>query len=344
MSGPNPHGSGSRKVSRPRRAGATRDSASRTRKPESRPVNGILLLDKPGGMSSNAALQRARRLFGASKGGHTGSLDPLATGLLPLCFGEATKIAGFLLGSRKAYEAGCLLGVTTDTLDADGEVVERRALPELDDAVVAAALAGLRGRIQQVPPVYSALKRGGEPLYRLARRGESVEVAAREVEVFRFECLAREGGHLRLLVECGSGTYVRSLVRDLGERLGCGAHVTALRRLWVEPFTAPRLYGFDELEAIAAEGGAAALDAVLLPLEAGLAGLPRLDLDAAEAGRLAQGQVLAGRGLAAGRCLACGPDGRAVALVEVDARGDVRSRRGFSPPAETPANPVQSST
>lgn len=303
---------------------------SRIPNPQSRPLTGILLLDKPGGISSNAALQRARRLFRAEKGGHTGSLDPLATGLLPLCFGEATKIAGLLLGSRKAYETECLLGITTDTCDAEGEVLERRAVPDFDDAMLEQALAALRGRIAQVPPVYSALKRDGEPLYRRARRGESIEVAPREVEVFRFECLARDGDRLRLVVECGSGTYVRSLVRDLGERLGCGAHVTALRRLWVEPFHAPRMFTFDELEAITKDGGEVALDALLLPLEAGLAGLPRIDLDAGEATRLAQGQTLSGYMLAAGRALACDPDGRAVALVQIDAQGCVRSLRGFT--------------
>ncbi len=305
-------------------------SDSPTPTPHSRPLGGILLLDKPGGISSNAALQRARRLFRADKAGHTGSLDPLATGLLPLCFGEATKIAGLLLGSRKAYETECLLGVTTETDDAEGAVLERRTVPAFDDATLERALATFRGRIAQVPPVYSALKRDGEPLYRRARRGERVEIAPREVEVFRFECLARDGERLRLAVECGSGTYVRSLVRDLGERLGCGAHVTALRRLWVEPFRDPRMYTFDELEAIAKDGGEAALDGLLLPLEAGLAGLPRLDLDAGEAMRLAQGQMLSGYALPGGRGLACGPDGQAVALVGMDAAGRVRSLRGFA--------------
>ncbi len=294
-----------------------------------RPLSGILLLDKPQGISSNAALQRARRLFRAAKAGHTGSLDPLATGLLPICFGEATKIAGLLLGSRKAYEAGCRLGVTTDSDDADGNVLEQRAVPALDAAAIEAALVPLRGHIRQVPPVYSALKRDGEPLYRRARRGETVEVEARDAEVHRLELIGRTGDELRLHVECGSGTYVRSLVRDLGRNLGCGAHVTALRRLWIEPFTAPRMFTIDALEALAV-AGTAVLDQVLLPLEAGLAGYPVVDLDAGNSLRLRQGQPVdvAGPG---GRCLARDPDGRAVALAETGADGLLRSVRGFNP-------------
>ncbi|MBN8480866.1 MAG: tRNA pseudouridine(55) synthase TruB [Xanthomonadales bacterium] len=294
-----------------------------------RRLNGILLLDKPSGASSNAVLQQVRRLFRAEKGGHTGSLDPLATGLLPICFGEATKIAGLLLGADKAYETECLLGVTTDSCDADGTVLERRPVPAFDEAALEAALATLRGRIGQVPPIYSALKRGGEPLYRIARRGEAVEVAPRAVDVARFECIARDADRLRLIVECGSGTYVRSLVRDLGERLGCGAHVTSLRRLWAAPFRSPRMYTPEQLGAVADAGGEAALDALLLPLESGLADHPRIALEREDASRLASGQVIAGRAEAAGRYLACGPEGRAVALAEVDRHGALRCLRGF---------------
>ncbi|HUD42304.1 MAG TPA: tRNA pseudouridine(55) synthase TruB [Dokdonella sp.] len=293
-------------------------------------MSGILLLDKPAGLSSNAALQQARRLLRAEKGGHTGSLDPLATGLLPLCFGEATKIAGLLLGSRKAYEAQARLGITTTTDDADGDVLERRAVPALDDDTVRAALAGLTGRIVQVPPVYSALKQGGEPLYRRARRGEDVTAAPREVEVHRLDLSGRSGDRLDLHVECGSGTYVRSLVRDLGERLGCGAHVTVLRRTWVEPFRQPRMFTFEALAALAEDGGTAALDPLLLPLEAGLAAYPRVDVDAAAAARLRQGQPARAAGAAGpGAAAAIDPQGRAVALVEVSTDGRLRAVRGF---------------
>jgi tRNA pseudouridine55 synthase len=295
-----------------------------------RAVSGILLLDKPQGLSSNAALQKARRLFRAAKAGHTGSLDPLATGLLPVCFGEATKIAGLLLGSRKAYEAECRLGATTTTDDAEGEILGRREVPAFDERTLREALATLTGRITQVPPVYSALKQGGVPLYRRARRGEAVEAPPREVEIHRLELIGRSGDRLRLHVECGSGTYVRSLTRDLGEMLGCGAHLTALRRLWVEPFREPRMSTLDELAALA-EADPAELDRRLLPLEQGLAGYPQVRLDATAAVRLRQGQVVEGSGAPAGRCVALNPQGWAVALAECDGQGRLRALRGFNP-------------
>jgi len=254
-----------------------------------RPLHGILMLDKPAGVSSNHALQQVRRLFRAEKAGHTGSLDPLATGLLPVCFGEATKIAGVLLGESKAYTTLARLGTTTDTDDADGTVLRSRPIPAFDDATLEAALAPLRGRINQRPPIYAALKQGGEPLYAKARRGETVEVPEREVDVFRIACVGRGGDWLRLEVECGSGTYVRSLVRDLGETLGCGAHVAELRRLWVEPFRTPRMFTMAELQALAV-AGEAELDASLLPIEAGMIGLPGVRLEAEQAQRLGQGQ------------------------------------------------------
>lgn len=296
-----------------------------------RDVHGILLLDKPQGISSNGALQTARRLFRAAKAGHTGSLDPLATGLLPICFGEATKIAGLLLGSRKAYETECKLGETTTTDDAEGDVIERRPVPGYDDAAVRGVLAMLSGRITQIPPIYSALKQGGVPLYRRARRGENVQAPPRDVDVYRFELLENAHGCLRLRVECGSGTYVRSLVRDLGARLGCGAHVTALRRLWVEPFSMLRMRTLEELDALAT-ADPAALDACLLPLEQGLVGYPAVRLDAARAERLRQGQTVEIDGtVTGGRCIALDETGRAVALAETDAAGHLRSVRGFNP-------------
>ncbi|MFI4969660.1 MAG: tRNA pseudouridine(55) synthase TruB [Lysobacterales bacterium] len=301
-------------------------------KPAWRDVDGILLLDKPPGLSSNQALQKARRIFRAAKAGHTGSLDPLASGLLPICFGEATKIAGLLLGSRKSYASECLLGVTTTTDDAEGEVILRRAVPALDDATIRAALLALSGRTTQIPPIYSALKQAGVPLYRRARRGEQVVAPPREVEVFRFELVERAGDRLRLIVECGSGTYVRSLVRDLGERLGCGAHVTVLRRLMVEPFTNPDMIGLDELGALA-EADPDALERRLLPLEQGLAGYPQIRLDAIVAARVRRGQAVdIGTGAGPGPCVALDEAGRAVALAEVDSSGRMRPLRGFNPP------------
>jgi tRNA pseudouridine55 synthase len=296
-----------------------------------RPISGILLLDKPPGMSSNQALQKARHLFEAEKAGHTGSLDPLATGLLPLCFGEATKVAGLLLGARKAYRAELELGATTTTDDSDGEVLERRPVPAFDAAAIEAALAPLRGRIVQVPPAYSAIKQGGVALYKRARRGEAVEVPARTVEVQALSVIEQSGARVALHVECGSGTYVRSLARDFGAALGCGAHLTALRRLWVEPFREPAMASPVGLAEIKAAEGLTGLDRRLLPLAAGLAAWPRLDLTSEQAQLLRQGRSFAQNGLKNLEiCCAFDAAGRLVALVRIDATGDVRVNRGFN--------------
>ncbi|MBP6750876.1 MAG: tRNA pseudouridine(55) synthase TruB, partial [Xanthomonadaceae bacterium] len=300
-----------------------------------RKLDGILLLDKPQGLSSNQALQRVRHLFRAEKGGHTGSLDPLATGLLPICFGEATKIAGGLLGARKAYDTVARLGIVTDTDDAEGQPLRERAVGAYDIETIDAALRGLTGRIAQRPPIYSALKRGGEPLYAKARRGESVEVDAREVDVHSFDLTSEadllDGGEplLRLHVECGSGTYVRSLVRDLGEVLGCGAHVAELRRLWVDPFRDPRMWTFEALQALA-ERDERSLDACLLPLEVGLVGYRRVDLGADAVRRFAQGQRLKlSTQSAAGVCAVFDGEGRAHGLAEIDEHGMLLPQRIF---------------
>jgi tRNA pseudouridine55 synthase len=314
------------------------------------PLHGILLLDKPPGVSSNHALQQVRRLFRAEKAGHTGSLDPLATGLLPICFGEATKIAGVLLGESKSYATLARLGSTTDTDDSDGTVLRTRPIPVFDDATLEAALAPLRGRIRQRPPIYAALKQGGEPLYAKARRGEIVEIAEREVDVSRLVCTERGGDWLRLEIDCGSGTYVRSLVRDIGETLGCGAHVAELRRLWAEPFRAPRMYAMAELEALAAVDEAA-LGACLLPIEAGMVGLPGMHLDAEQAERLGKGQRSWARPEQIGpiqRLLVSDQTtialydsgGRALGLGALSADGTLRAQRMFTWAAAAQQHPV----
>ena len=317
-----------------------------------RKLDGILLLDKPQGLSSNQALQRVRHLFRADKAGHTGSLDPLATGLLPVCFGEATKIAGGLLGARKAYDTVACLGTTTDTDDAEGQRLRTRPVPELSIGVIDAALARLTGRIRQRPPIYSALKRGGEPLYAKARRGETVEIEEREIEVHRFELQsaadlidALRGGdappQLRLHVECGSGTYVRSLVRDLGELLGCGAHVAALRRLWVDPFRDPRMWTLEALEALA-ERSERGLDACLLPIEAGMASWPEVRVAPAQARKLGQGQGVPGFRPAPSVAIV-DEAGRALGLGAVDEGGWLRPQRLFAWAAAQPPAPVGTS-
>ncbi|AUZ54838.1 tRNA pseudouridine(55) synthase TruB [Stenotrophomonas acidaminiphila] len=295
-----------------------------------RRLDGIVLLDKSAGMSSNTALQVARRLFRAEKGGHTGSLDPLATGLLPLCFGEATKIAGLLLGSAKAYDAQIALGTTTDTDDADGAVLRQRPVPALDAQALRQALAPLIGHIRQRAPIYSALKQGGEPLYVKARRGEAIEAPEREVHVQAIEVLDQQPEWLRLRVTCGSGTYIRSIARDLGEALGCGAHITALRRLWVEPFLAPRMIGLDALRELAEAGDDAALLEWLLPLEAGLGHFGRVELDAPRAQRFCMGQRLRDPAWPRGQVAVFADDGKALGLGQVDAAGMLAPQRRFN--------------
>lgn len=301
-----------------------------------RELHGLLLLDKPQGLSSNQALQRARHLFRAEKAGHTGSLDPLATGLLPICFGEATKIAGGLLGARKAYETVARLGVVTDTDDAEGQPLRERAVPELTIPRIDAALKTLTGRIRQRPPIYSALKRGGEPLYAKARRGETVEIDEREVDVHAFDLLNAadllHGGEplLRLHVECGSGTYVRSLVRDLGELLGCGAHVAELRRLWVDPFREPRMWTLEALQDLFERAGERVLDACLLPIEVGMTAWPEVQVSPAQAQRLGQGQSVSGDFHPAGSVALFDGRGRALGLGEVDGEGRLRPQRLFT--------------
>ena len=295
-----------------------------------RQLDGILLLDKPPGMSSNQALQRVRHLFRAEKAGHTGSLDPLATGLLPICFGEATKLAGHLLGNAKGYDTEALLGISTDTDDSDGQTLLERTVPALDRDAVEAALTPFVGHIRQRPPIYSALKQGGEPLYAKARRGESIEVPERDAVVHSIRLLSVDGARLRLRIECGSGTYVRSIVRDLGESLGCGAHVTALRRTWVDPFTQPRMHGLDELRRIATEEGEAGIECLLLPLEAGMANWPTISLDAEQALALGRGQpVQLAPGAALAELNALDAQGRSLGLVAMDEAGVLRARRLF---------------
>ncbi|MGB5440817.1 MAG: tRNA pseudouridine(55) synthase TruB, partial [Gammaproteobacteria bacterium] len=210
--------------------------ARRQRNSHLRPVNGILLLDKPAGVTSNAALQIVKKLYRARKAGHTGSLDPLATGLLPICFGEATKISGFLLDADKDYLVTCKLGERTTTGDAEGEVEQRRPVERVTEKLVRKAMQGFIGDIEQIPPMYSALKHKGERLYKLARQGIEVERAPRQVTIFEMELTDFSLPEATFRVHCSKGTYVRTLIEDIGEVLGCGAHVIRLRRLGVGPF------------------------------------------------------------------------------------------------------------
>ncbi|MDR0776849.1 MAG: tRNA pseudouridine(55) synthase TruB [Azonexus sp.] len=247
-------------------------------------VDGVLLLDKPLGLTSNDALQKARRLFSAAKGGHTGTLDPAATGLLPLCFGEATKFSADLLDADKTYEAVLQLGVTTDSGDAEGQVVAT-ALVTVDEAAVRQVLAQFMGDIWQVPPMHSALKRNGRPLYELARQGIEVEREARAVTIHALELLAFAGASLALRVRCSKGTYIRTLAADLGRALGCGAHLTALRRTAVGDLDLAGAVTLAELEALAEVERRQRLQ----PVDALLRSLPRVDLADLAAERFSHG-------------------------------------------------------
>jgi tRNA pseudouridine55 synthase len=288
-------------------------------------VDGILLLDKPAGITSNAALQRVRRLYAARKAGHTGSLDPLATGMLPLCFGESTKFAGHLLDADKSYQVRLRFGIRTDTGDADGQVVvaDGRDMVEADE--LATAIAAFRGDILQVPPMFSALKHAGRRLHELARRGESVDRPARPVRIHELTVVSAHPTSPELLVRCSKGTYIRSLVEDLAAALGTCAHVTALRRLAVEPFSPD---GMISLETLTAAADANDLDRYLLPIDAGLAAWPRIRLSASDAGLLQSGRPVAAGSLA-GEGPGClyGPGGEFLGVGEVTRDGRLVPRR-----------------
>lgn len=300
------------------------------RRPQGEPVDGVLLLDKPGGLTSNAVLGRARHLLAARKAGHTGTLDPLATGLLPLAFGEATKFAADLLDADKAYEARVTFGVTTATGDAEGEVTAQRPVG-FDRGALQEALAHFTGPILQVPPMHSALKRDGRPLYELARRGLVVERAARPVRIDRLQLLAFDGRQAVLLVDCSKGTYVRVLAADLGERLGCGAHLAGLRRTRVGRLTVVGAPTLADLEALAPP----ARRALLLPLDALIAELPRVDLEPHHADRFVLGQRLPLCVAPAPRVRVYGPAARLLGLGRVEHDGVLAPRRLIRAGAES---------
>lgn len=251
-----------------------------------RDVNGILLLDKPAGLTSNAALQEAKRAFKARKAGHTGSLDPIATGLLPLCFGEATKVSSFFLNANKRYRSTFTLGSATDTGDSEGKEVFSGEV-NLPDAAIAAALEEFRGEFEQVPPMYSAVKFQGQPLYKLARQGIEVERKARRVTVLEVSFERVDAGRIQIDLHCSSGFYVRSLAHELGQRLGCGAHVSSLTRTGVGEFLLEDAIPLDELTR---EDDVARLDELLIPMDLGLKHLPGVNLSADAAYYLCRGQ------------------------------------------------------
>jgi len=260
------------------------------RKRRGRTVDGILLVDKPAGMTSNEALQAAKHLFDAQKAGHTGSLDPMATGLLPICLGEATKVSAFLLDADKYYRFTVRLGERTDSGDADGQVIATRIVSGIDRAMVETAVKAFEGEIEQIPPMHSAVKQQGKPLYEYAHRGQTVERAPRRTRVHRIEVADFDGHDVTLDVACAKGTYVRTLADDLGERLGCGGHIGGLRRTGAGPFVEPRMVTLETMREHWSQGGAAALDRFLEPVDAALAEWPEIEVGSDVADFLRQGQ------------------------------------------------------
>lgn len=306
----------------------------RNRRPKGRELNGILLLDKPHGVSSNAALQKVKRLYKARKAGHTGSLDPIATGLLPICFGEATKISAYLLDANKSYWVRIRLGITTTTADAEGEVVETRPVTTPSPALLESVLIPLRGTIEQIPPMYSALHHQGRRLYELAREGVVVERKPRTITIHRLEAILINGDEIELEVDCSKGTYVRSLVEDIGSALGCGAHVTALRRTGAGPF---RAEGMVTMEALLEQADdLERLDARLLPIDAALATWPRVLLSSDAAYYLKQGQaVVVPKAPTSGLVALYEQDGGFLGVGQIQDDGRIAPRRLFMRPMGT---------
>jgi len=291
-----------------------------------RSVSGIVLLDKPAGLSSNAALQRVKRLYVTAKAGHTGSLDPLASGMLPICLGEATKIAGALLDARKQYRFTVQLGERTASGDAENEVVERRVVPELDDAAIARTLAGFVGERTQVPPMHSALKYEGQRLYELARRGVEVERQPRAIEILDLVAEQWTTPRLTVRVTCSKGTYVRVLAEDIARALGTCGYVVRLHRVWTAPFESEPMVTLEELEA----SDEAARARRLLPVDHPLRDWQRVDLDGQQADRIGHGQAVDLVGWESGAATQVrmyAPQARFIGLGSVDAQGRLQPKR-----------------
>jgi tRNA pseudouridine55 synthase len=301
------------------------------RRRRGRPVSGILVLDKPLGESSNRSLQNVKRLYDAAKAGHTGSLDPLATGVLPLCFGEATKFSQYLLDADKGYESTFTLGRTTATADAEGETLTVSDASGVTEAAVEEAMNGLRGEIEQMPPMYSALKQNGQPLYKLARQGIEVERKARPVVIKDFELRAFRGGEeaeVDVTIACSKGTYVRTLAEDLGKVLGCGAYVSALRRTRSGPFTLADSVTIETLSTLKENEQLAQMDELLLPADAPLGSLPLVTLSESGGFYLRQGQpVLVPNAPCSGMVRVALQDGEFLGVGEILDDGRVAPRR-----------------
>lgn len=294
-----------------------------------REVHGILLLDKPSGITSNAALQKVKQLFNARKAGHTGSLDPIASGMLPLCFGEATKFSQFLLEADKQYQVTAKLGIKTATGDIEGEIIHQQEVQGITEACLQAIMQQFCGLITQIPSMYSAIKHQGQPLYKLARQGLEVERKPRPVTIYKIELLNyRENDCFEFTVHCSKGTYVRTLVEDIGEALGCGAHVTALRRLSAGPYSVNQMISLEALEALFAERGNGAGDSYLLSVDSSVASWPLVTVSETAAYYLKQGQaIIVPHAPVAGWVRVTLKDGSFLGVAEILDDGKVAPRR-----------------
>jgi tRNA pseudouridine55 synthase len=297
-----------------------------SRRRKGRDVHGVLLLDKPPGYSSNQAVQKVRWLFQARKAGHTGSLDPFATGMLPICLGEASKTAGFMLDASKTYTASAVLGKATETGDIEGAISREEQVPELARAEIEAVFAEFLGTTQQVPPMYSALKHRGQPLYKLAREGREVSREARTIIVHSLELIDWKPPVLDFRVHCSKGTYIRTLAEDIAVKLGSCAHLQALRRLEVEPFDEQGMIGLEQLETMAEAG---TIDGSLLPVDAGLLDWPLIRLEGESLVRFSHGNPVEGISADPGLVRVYGPEEIVLGLAEVDAGQCLRPKRLF---------------
>jgi tRNA pseudouridine55 synthase len=259
---------------------------------QTRQVDGVFLLDKPAGLSSNAALQKVKRLFRARKAGHTGSLDPLASGLLPICLGAATKVSGILLNADKSYRFVCHLGVTTSTGDAEGEIIRAQSVSRIEWHTLEKVVQRFTGEIFQTPPMYSALKHQGQRLYKLARTGVTVARQPRKVYIRNLRVINFGGSLLECEVTCSKGTYVRTLAEDIGKSLGCGAHIQSLRRIGVEPYDASQMATLEHIQQCTANQGFAALTALLLPIDTAIVSWPLVQVPTPMINRLLNGQII----------------------------------------------------
>ncbi|PXB01742.1 MULTISPECIES: tRNA pseudouridine(55) synthase TruB [Pectobacterium] len=307
-------------MSRPRRRG--------------RDIHGVLLLDKPQGVSSNDVLQKVKRIFNANRAGHTGALDPLATGMLPICLGEATKFSQYLLDSDKRYRVIARLGQRTDTSDADGNVIEERAIG-FSATDLEQALEGFRGTTQQVPSMYSALKYQGRKLYEYARQGLTVPREAREITVYELQFIRWEGDELELEIHCSKGTYIRTIIDDLGEKLGCGAHVIYLRRLQVATYPTERMVTLEQLAALSEQAQtqelplSKSLDPLLMPMESPVIDFPEVNLTPVVAGYLKLGQAVQAANVPSNGMVRIteGDEHKFIGMGEIDSDGRVAPRR-----------------